>query len=245
MSIESFNKFTDKYPDWKQTFEVYRKDSPRYQRIICRWKPSSGLRHEVHDTINVATGEIFMDCSKAKIFKKHLTLVFLRPIHTLIKTLYHLSIVAPLASELSKLITGKNSLKCVVINTMHSFTDIVLTPIYGIGMTLVNIAGVIFGVLNSDTLYYTRDLAGSLERMHLRTEKNPNGLEWSLSPCFSPIASLQEKVRIAEETGAPLKSATTVIAQNTLKAAVKNPDFFGNCRTHPLNTIYRSPIAAT
>jgi hypothetical protein len=201
------------------------------------------MHHEVHDTINVETGEIFMDCSKSKIFRKHLALVFGRPVITIIKTLWHLSIVGPLIPQLGDTLLGKQTVVSLLKNTVYSLTDIVRTPLYGIAMTIIHIAALVLACIDSNSLYYTRDLAGWLERKMLRMDTNPKKNDWSISPCFSPFCNLAEKVKLAEEKNEPLLSITQSIAQRGLKYARNVHDLFGNCWFHPAGTTYISPIA--
>jgi hypothetical protein len=189
-----FSTFVSTYPDWETIFNVYTKDSSKYKRIICSWEEDcldKKIMHEFHATINTTNGDIFLDCSRRKLFAKHIMLIIARPIHIAIKTLWHLSIFGPLTIQIFKLYKGQSSLKELTTHTFHSLSDIVRTPLYGLAMTVTYIAGIILGSFCPNSLYYTRDAAGWLERTLLRESKVFKTTPWALSPCFSPMYNLQ------------------------------------------------------
>lgn len=246
MGSVSFKDFVSKNPDWQTKCDVCQLDSPIFKRIICYWERKSllmtapSLHHWYYACINVNTGDIYIDDPKKIIFLKHLGLMFLRPIQTIIKTLWHLSIIGPLATQLfrrelkkdflrisgipeglddkqlldsvknnrtalielgfdpkdnngdkSILKKAKNRLnvKPILTSTLDSLTDIVRTPIYGIAMTIVHIAGAILGCISPNTLYKTRELVGKLDRRLLRVQsirEVPAGFFFTVSRCFSP-----------------------------------------------------------
>lgn len=190
-----FQNFVSLFPNWEEDFAVYQRDDKVYKRIICRWdevttSTTQTLHHEYHACINTKTGDIFLDCSRGTIFAKHLTLALLRPIHTLIKTLWHLSIILPLSSELNKLRKREQTIKDVGINTLKSLADIPRTLFYGSVLTLTHIAAVIAGIVRPNTLYQTREIAGKLERKLLRVNHIKEANSWILSFCFSPMKNI-------------------------------------------------------
>lgn len=89
------------------------RDSERFQRAVFRGN-AAGVENvvdELHMAIDVsgrevldangeATGDndyrLYLDCRKRKIFAKHLTFIFLRPIHTCVKFLFHATVVGPI-----------------------------------------------------------------------------------------------------------------------------------------------------
>lgn len=112
MNNVGFNNFVQENPEWKTTYGVYKRDDDNYQRIPINYSEEitnkenevvGTFHHKYHATIDVRSGEIYLDCRKRKLFVKHLTLAIVRPIHTIIKTLWHASIIGPLAYETFKL----------------------------------------------------------------------------------------------------------------------------------------------
>jgi hypothetical protein len=244
----AFKHFVSKYPDWEKTYEVYQKDDAVYKRIICRWKESKALQHEYHACINTQTGDIYLDCRRRKILAKHLTLSFLRPLHTVIKTVWHASIIAPLAVEIYKVAKGKQTVKELGINTLKSLADIVRTPLYGIAITITHIAAVILGCASPNTLYKTREIAGKLERDLLRVERIFDGGMWVVAPCFSPMRSILTKKngKLLEPTKKELKCKLRNFSESTITFLREERAFFNDCmRLFPDDKRYVSPAAPT
>lgn len=111
MNNVDFNKFVKENPNWEKTNSVYTRDDNNYKRIpLCKDEEITNkanetikLHHEYHSTIDTRSGEIYLDCRKRKIFAKHLFLAIVRPLHTLVKTLWHATLIGPIVNELFKL----------------------------------------------------------------------------------------------------------------------------------------------
>lgn len=205
----SFNEFVQKFPRWKEQLEVVKKDDTTFQRVIGHWKetiqdPKSGknqvLNNEYHACIDTRTGEIYNDDSKKIIFYKHTELLFARPVYIFFKTIWHLSILAPLILEIALYINAKKHPKEEKVtwedikkNTFHSLLDIFRTPFYGTAMTIVHLFAVICGCVSPNSLYHTRAWVGYLERKMLRiSDPTEKAIGRQLSPCFSPINSMMK-----------------------------------------------------
>lgn len=187
-----FRGYVSQHPNWQKENYIFTKDSDVYRRLLYK---ETG-KGNYYFTINVKTGEIYNNDNRRIIFLKNFLLVLGRPIHSLAKTLYHISIIAPLAYEITKYINNKQSATDLRRNMYRSCIDIVRTPIYGIVMTIMHIAAMIFGVLSPNTLYKTREIIGQLER-DLEWGAKPAHDLWLciptggyLSPCFSPIQNI-------------------------------------------------------
>lgn len=185
-----FSKFVSHYPDWKTTYQVSVRDHERYQRIRIEAEGENEIKHVYAATIDVQTGGIYLDCRKRKIFAKHITLAIFRPIHTVVKTIWHLTVVGPLLLEVGKTIAGHQTAKEGVKNFGHSLADIVRTPYYGLLMTAHHLYAIAEALFSSNNLYESRDRVGALERKLLRVEKITRGGFWKLSPCFSPFMNI-------------------------------------------------------
>ncbi|MDR3624328.1 MAG: hypothetical protein P4L16_04215 [Chlamydiales bacterium] len=189
----TFQNFIDTHPNWERSFGVYKRDDDVYKRMICYSDELCGRIHEYHACINTNSGEVYFDCRKRKILAKHITLTFLRPVHTCVKTLWHASIIAPLAVEIFKLLKGTQTIKDLGKNTLRSLADIFRTPAYGIAITITHIVGVILGCISPNTLYKTREIAGKLERYLLRVNTIRGAGIWVLTECFNPIRNIPGK----------------------------------------------------
>lgn len=189
-----FENYIRENPNWKAELGVYQRDSAKYQRIKCIWEETLDnnevLKHEYHAVINVKTGEIFLDCRRRKIFVKDLCLIAARPIVYAIKTLWHASIIGPLALEIRETYKGNQTQKTAALNTVKSLMDIVRTPLYGTAMVITQIFGTIIGIFAPNTLYYSRDMVGKLGRAMLRVDRMCDGGVWAFDPCFSPFRNL-------------------------------------------------------
>lgn len=193
---ELFTQFIDQHPNWEQQAGVFEQDSSTYKRIRLG-------RHD--STINVKTGEIFNADPRWVILVKHILLLAVgRPLHLCGKFVWHATVIGPLVQEGYKLYTGKITKEQFKENMHNSFRDIVRTPVYGIAMLAVHLAG-IFAAVYPNSLYYTRDLVGQLDRALLRIEiidqdcKPPCLPYESVSPCFSPIKHFMRILNLPEE----------------------------------------------
>lgn len=204
--VKGFSRFQEENPDWKSVAGVYKRDSETLQRLPMKWTEEGVGEHEYHAGINVKTGEIYLDCRKRKIFTKCLFLTFFRPIHTcVLKTAWHLSIIGPLVAEIISIaaqqkeanaaegqapLSGGQIAKRLVVSTGQSLLDILRTPLYGIAMTIVYIAGVVIAPFSPNSLYRVREYAGFLERRMLRVQDIFDGGGWVLTPCFNPMLNI-------------------------------------------------------
>lgn len=188
--IEKFHRLNTEYPNWSTIYEVYQRDDPTFRRIPCIWQENVANRHEYHATVNIKTGELYLDCRKRKIFVKHLVLSVLRPLNTCMMTIWHASIIAPLAVEILAVIRGNQSIRDLGINTAESLADIIRTPLYGLAITVVHVAAIILAPISPNSLYKTREIAGKLERKMLRVESILHADAWLVVHCFSPVSNI-------------------------------------------------------
>lgn len=257
----NFSAFKQAFPEWESTFHVQKRDDSIFKRIECTWKEECKTAtgelaekiHKYHATINTQTGDIYLDCRKRKIFAKHLTLFFLRPIHTVIKTLWHATIIGPLLKEATAVVKGDQTMKELATHTFHSLSDIVRTPLYGLAITITHLAGILFGCISPNSLYKTRIIAGNLEMNMLRTKYS----KWILSPCFSPIKNIAQHSEYVKERNAyeiifeakdskednkrSIEDMLERLAKNQIQFRIKNRALFNDCLRHfPKDKTYHS-----
>lgn len=249
MPYSSFSDFKLKNLQWENRFEIYQRDDKVYKRLICRWNESPALKHELHSCLNTDTGEIYIDCRRRKIFAKHLALAIGRPLHTVMKTLWHVSLIGPLALEVYKVMQEKQTWKDLRQNTIKSLADIVRTPLYGVAMTLTHLAGIVLGVVAPNTLYETRALAGKLERDMLRVNYiyKADGM-WLLSPCFSPMKNIlsYKSGEYLERSPEEMDKMLTGFAAANIRFRQKHAVIFNGCgRLWPKDQAYISSAKKT
>lgn len=181
-------------PAWLQ--EIYGfetcilPENSKWGRVIARWNEKISdnvvLNHRFSFCVNLANGDFFLDCSKKKIFAKMVVLTILRPLDAAIKTLFHLSLLG-VAIALYKGVSKKQSAWTVIKNCGKEIADIVRTPLYGIALTVMSIAAIVFAVFDSASLYTMRDLMGRMEQSLYWGEQHRYG---TLAPCFQPLLKI-------------------------------------------------------
>lgn len=180
------------------------KNELNWGRLICTWheKQASGeiLTHHYAACVDGKDGEIYPDCQPTKIFIKCLACLFVRPLHSILKTLYHLSLY-PIFYEaihsnrstlrpeeratdpIGTLKISDNINQIKIKNIFKSIVDIFLTPLYGLILTITTIGVLIIGPLNPKYLYEGRKLLGKIEQMSNWGQTNT---PMTLSKCFQP-----------------------------------------------------------
>lgn len=155
-------------------------------RLIGTWhEKKSGNQPLIHTyafCIDGKEGGIYMDCRPGKIFVKCLVHLFARPLHTLIKTIYQISLY-PIFFEIAKIYRSKQTEN--MTNPFKACADIILTPLYGIILTVVTVAVLISGIFASENLYEGRKLLGKIEQA---SNWGKQHTFWTLAKCFQPYS---------------------------------------------------------
>lgn len=165
------------------------------------------LEHIYQFIMNNETKDLYLDCTKGKIWVKCVAYTILQPIILTIKTIYHGLIVTAfyeMYTELQKMnheekesqtvIPWKDkTVRCLKTGGL-SLVDIVRTPIYGTALLLIAVAGVIIGPFASkEFLYEIRAAAGKTELILCReksTEHAGANNNWILFRCFHTLNNL-------------------------------------------------------
>lgn len=179
------------YPDGKEC---------GWCRIKAHWheKKEDGrdLFHLCAFAIDLQTGDVYLDCSKRKIWAKCVVLTLGRPLCGLAKTIYHLFAPISIPVEIFRAMSlgreqGKSSSEIAAMawhSVKNSLADIIRTPLYTIAIIIVTLAGTIIGPFAPHKLYDIRALAGRLESDLNRGKQN----DWTIAPCFQPIDNLMK-----------------------------------------------------
>jgi hypothetical protein len=170
-------------------------DVPKWGRLICEWneKKEDGrtLSHLYAPCVNLEKQGMYIDCRPQKIFAKCLALVAVRPLHAIIKTIYHISL-AGVAYQIYNACSGIQTANECLQNSIKSIVDIIRTPLYGLAMTIVTVAALILGAFSPQTLYESRQLLGEIEQAANWGKKHT---PWTLAPCFQPFPLNSLKTR--------------------------------------------------
>jgi hypothetical protein len=161
--------------------------SERFGRLLIRWhevKPEGRkLIHDYAACIDTDEWQLYIDCGPRKIFAKCLVQLCLRPLHALIKTIYHISMV-PIFLEIKKNFCKEQGRNEGLKNSVRSIADIVRTPLYNTAIILTTLTVLVIGMLSPQFAYTGRSWIGKIEQMGNWGEKHTLG---TLAPCFQPF----------------------------------------------------------
>lgn len=203
-SIPNFEKWMEAHPDFVAKHIV--RENENWGKLICEWTEQKTVTDETGKahvkkithifvaTINLKTGEVYMDCRRRKIFAKHAaSLIIGRPLITAIKTLYHVSMFRVIKmiffATVGKQVEDtagnvkreKITWRKAGTKIARNFADIVRTPIYSVALLIINLATVILIPLSPNIAYDLRALHGKIEKS-LNWGKIHTS--WTLGRCF-------------------------------------------------------------
>ncbi len=192
--MSTFAVFSKEMPNRENIFEVkqVKEEHSSYGRLLCVYVEksviSTRIEHIYAASIDKRTGDIYIDDSQRKILCKNTALILARPLHTLIKTIWHLTFI-PVGVEVYRCASSKQSKKTTAYHSVQHILDIIRTPVYGTAMTCAHLFGTVIGLLHPSSILETRRLIGKLERLQNRI-KGTEQSAWTLSRCFSPLANI-------------------------------------------------------
>lgn len=171
----------------------------KWGRVVCEWREkSTGYSHLFIPLINLQTGEIYLDCSRKKIYVKFILHTIVRPIQIFYKTLYHVlfplsipvTIILTLIQENKEKLNYKQIAGRCLKNSVRSLADCIRTPLYGLAMIVTSIAALVIAPFRPNTLYDLRKLEGDLiDALYWHETDDALGEPY---PCFTPLFSLYE-----------------------------------------------------
>lgn len=218
-------------------------------RLLCQWheKKSDGniQTHRYAALIDGRDGGIYFDCRPGKIFAKCVLQLFVRPLFTLIKTIYHISLY-PIFSEMMKSCQNDSSLQERNEKIYRAALDIVRTPLYGFILTITTVAVLIIGTISPLRLYEGRKLLGQIEQAANWGEIHT---PWTLADCFQPfpLEVLEIYARKKDRPDTSYENLTSVekslanFARACIRARRRRFDIF-SCAKLNSNATYNSPI---
>ena len=186
--------------------ELPAKEGAKWGNLQVTWKEKIEGREETIDHIyqftkNRENGDLYLDCTKGKIWTKFLLHIVLEPIILTGKIVFHgtgLATISGLYQEIQQIKEEEQeqeqsiSLKTKVIRCLtvigKTGVDIVRIPVYGLAMEVVAIASLIIGPFApKEILYEMRNIAGKIDlALHRGDKTNP----WIIFRCFQSIGNI-------------------------------------------------------
>lgn len=164
-------------------------------RLVCKWDEvtdTGDIQHHIYSAGIDTNNRVYLDCRKRLIFSKILFSTAGRPLHAVVKTLYHLSMI-PVVKAIFFVLSRQITAKEAFVKSVQSTADIVRTPLYETAIIIVGIVALLSAPLSAliapSALYKFREIIGRIEAALFRTRFH----ESTLTPCFQSI-DLQELV---------------------------------------------------
>lgn len=156
-------------PDWKMITYGFRKIPDVNNSEVPFSKVYS-------DPINMDTGDIYINKKEKNMFEVNAALILGRPLKTVLKTAYHLCLPISIPYEIYDTIQRErareklhpeepkaNLYKECTISVIKSLADIVRTPLYGIVLTVLHVAGAILYFIKPEKMNDVRAIAGKVD----------------------------------------------------------------------------------
>lgn len=176
----------------------------RWARLVVPWhecvydgqgQKIKEIYHRCAFSLDLYTGDLYMDCRRRKIWAKCAALIVGTPLTGYIKTLYHLalpiSVPIVIFQTIQQGIQQQHSKKQiayeVVCNIGRNGADIICTPLYTVTLMIVAIAAVCIGFFVPSYLYHFRLLFGDIE---IARNWGENNMTWDTIRCFHPYTNL-------------------------------------------------------
>lgn len=160
--------------------------SPRWGELTYGWQDNQGNRFTYVSSVELATKDIYGDGSSFIIAKKCAALILVRPIHTLVMTLYHATLLG-VGHHLWHYAAGNQDGTSCIKNCAKSLADIIRTPLYGIVLTVLAAVSALSYPLIKDRIFDLRTVMGKIEQSLFWGERHASA---TLAHCFQPMANL-------------------------------------------------------
>jgi hypothetical protein len=134
-------------------------------------------------------GNIYNKDPKSLIYLKFVLSTFARPIHIIIKTLFHATLI-DLVAIVVEGIRMDRSAEEIGRRVFCSLVDIVRTPVYGIAILIVSVVGIIASPFHMALVYDIRAVIARLAR-ELHWGRYVDG-PIDLTPCMQPRVNIME-----------------------------------------------------
>jgi hypothetical protein len=215
------------FQDWMKANPDFVKDkmyieSKRWGRVICEWDEkiekdgkTETFHHVYLATVDLRTGDLYMDCRKRKLVAKHITQALIRPLEAAVMTAYHasgLGVAVSFGVGIKKICEreydengedtkGNTKEEYIKKRAVKFFEDavksgclVVLSPTCGIGLTVTSLATLMIAPFSPTALYEGRKIAGKIEQIrNCGTRLRSNHLYRTIAFCFQSNCNMIAK----------------------------------------------------
>ena len=174
-TLDSYSNFIKSEPS----------DGSGLKRIVCEWteiKPSKKTYKHIYTAGLNSKNGVFDDGRKRLVFTKLVLSTIFRPLHGVVKTLYHLSMI-PIAKAIFFGLRGELKAKAVFIKSAQSIVDIARTPLYEMALLIIGTIGIISTLCHPTSVYKFREIIGKIETALFRQKFHC----FTLARCFESI----------------------------------------------------------
>lgn len=221
LSIENWKKAHWSEIENNLSYPLYKGRKGKWAVLECRWDEqitskdlkTSTITHLYRAVLDTETLELYHQDSNKLLLAKYLVQVLVRPLHSLIKTAYHLTLPISLPIETYKAV--KEGLKekkrffeiswKVISCAVKNLFDIVRTPLYGIALETLSVLGTLLAAASplahsccTEGLYWVRATAAKIE-LALNWQNQAHWIfccvpgqqhkaGWIVAPCFQPVS---------------------------------------------------------
>lgn len=261
-------------PDcWKGKEDIFNRidqKSGDWGGLKVTWSEVNGekkIEHLYQYNVNLKTGDLYLDCTKAKLVSKCMVYVLIKPFMFAAKTLGHLSgisLAVGIYQEVQKIKNeekdgNKISLKDKTVRHLNvlknELCDIVRTPIYGVALTAIGLVGATVAPFAPKSfIFKVVETIGKIEVLLNRGNKESG---WILFACFLPIQTINSLNTLETGWGSwnyknteypnevtPTEKGLINLAGVQINFRRKNRAIFNDCfRLLPPDVRYVSPYA--
>lgn len=139
-------------------------------------------------------GNMYTNESKLAIYTKLWLTLIVRPIHIVAHTLYHLLLIKT-AIIIFKGMQDNKPAEVICAKVIRSLADVIRTPIYGIALIVVTVAGLVFSLIYWPLVYEIRAVIARLT-LELYWGKEIPMEQIYLAPCMQPTGNLADHPKV-------------------------------------------------
>jgi hypothetical protein len=175
--------------------------NPRYARIerivklnLSPEQPPVTYKHRCIVCIDPKSehaGNIYNSDSKLLLYWKFFLSTLARPVHLVVKTLYHLSLIGVAKIIFEGIKKGENP-KDLGQKIVRSLADIVRTPLYELVMTIVSAVALLVAPFQPTLLYDFRSFTGKLSNELFWGRAKKADMPVNLTPCMSRVVNIMD-----------------------------------------------------
>lgn len=158
---------------------------PRWGKLLLTWNQKLDekriLIHKYTAIVDLQEGNLFLDCSTTKIYRKTFAFLLAVPFYIFAKTVIHIS-QALVLNDISNSVFFKQPFSTTLKNAFKNLADIIRTPLFGIILIISSISILCLGLFKPESMYTYRDFLGKILLAMNWGERS----KFELAECFIP-----------------------------------------------------------